>query len=454
MQPAERLVQLERPARRPPRTLPAVAAPARKDGRALANALRERIGGEVRFSDGDRGLYADDASNYRFPPLGVVIPQTADDIVETIAACRTFGAPVAFRGGGTGLAGQTVNAAVVIDVSKYLRAVLEIDPARRRARVQPGTVLDALRNAAAPHGLTFGPDPATHGWNTLGGMIANNSCGSHSVQAEFYGPGARTSDNLISLEVLTYRGVRLRVGATTEAEVDAIARGSGPAAEIYRRLRELRDRYANLISERYPKIPRRVSGYNLDDLLPEKGFNVARALAGTEGTCVAYLEAELTLIPNPPERVLLVLGFPDVAAAGDHVPLVREHRPLAIEGLDDRIIADLRVEGFERKVAELLPIGGGFLLVEFGGDTLADARDRAHRLLDGRRRATSPPPMLLHDRQVTEHELWELREAGLGATALVPGLNPSWPGWEDSAVPPDRVGDYLRDLRRLLGEFG
>src|SRR5690606_14485827 len=179
--------------------------------------------------------------------------------------------------------------------------------------------------------------------------------GSHSVQAEFYGPGARTSDNLISLEVLTYRGVRLRVGATTEAELDAITRGSGPAAEIYRRLRELRDRNANLIRERYPKIPRRVSGYNLDELLPEKGFNVARALAGTEGTCVAYLEAELALIPDPPERVLLVLGFPDVAAAGAHVPLVREHRPLAIEGLDDRLVADLRVEGFERQVAELLP---------------------------------------------------------------------------------------------------
>nr|PZN90896.1 MAG: FAD-binding oxidoreductase [bacterium] len=445
---------LEHPARRPPRILPAAAAPSRKDGEELACMLRARIAGEVRFSAGDRGLYADDASNYRFPPLGVVIPQTTDDIVETIAACRAFGAPVVFRGGGTGLAGQTVNAAVVIDVSKYLRAVLEIDPARRRARVQPGTVLDALRSAAAQHGLTFGPDPATHGWNTLGGMIANNSCGSHSVQAEFYGPGARTSDNLISLEVLTYRGVRLRVGATTEAELDAITRGSGPQAEIYRRLRDLRDRYADLIRARYPKIPRRVSGYNLDELLPEKGFNVARALAGTEGTCVAYLEAELTLIPDPPERVLLVLGFPDVAAAGDHVPLVREHRPLAIEGLDDRLVADLRVEGFERQVAELLPAGGGFLLVEFGGDTLAEARDRAQRLMDELRRAGGPPTMVLHDRRTTAHELWELREAGLGATALVPGLEPAWPGWEDSAVPPDRVGDYLRDLRRLMNEFG
>src|SRR5690606_23940216 len=216
----------------------------------------------VRFSDGDRGLYADDASNYRFPPLGVVIPRSVDDVVATIAACREFGVPVTARGGGTGLAGQTVNSAVVIDFSKYLRDVIEIDAARRRARVQPGTVLDTLRDAASQHGLTFGPDPATHGWNTLGGMIANNSCGSHSVQAEFYGPGARTSDNLISLEMVSYRGVRLRVGATTEAEVDAIARGSGPAAEIYRRLRELRDRYANLIRERYPKIPRRVSGYN------------------------------------------------------------------------------------------------------------------------------------------------------------------------------------------------
>ena len=242
---------------------------------ALEADLRRDVRGEVRFDAGSRALYATDASNYRQTPIGVVVPRDEDDVVATVAACARHGAPVLSRGGGTSLSGQCCNEAVVIDFSKHVRGLLELDPTRRRARVQPGIVLDDLRSAAEQHGLTFAPDPATHQWCTLGGMIGNNSCGVHSIIS------GRTSDNVERLDVLTYDGLRLQVGATSEEELDAIVAAGGRRGEIYARLRGLRDRYAPLVREHFPDIPRRVSGYNLDELLPERGFNVARALVGS-----------------------------------------------------------------------------------------------------------------------------------------------------------------------------
>src|SRR6185295_16882262 len=249
----------------------------------LAAGLRRRIAGEVRFDAGSRALYSTDASNYRQVPIGVVIPRTVEDVVETVAVCRRYGAPVLARGGGTSLAGQCCNVAVVIDFTKHLNRIVELDAEKRRARVQPGLVLDDLRDAAEAHHLTFGPDPASHNRCTFGGMIGNNSCGVHSVMA------GKTDDNVEELEVLTYDGLRLRVGATPEGEIDRIVRAGGRRGEIYRHLRELRDRYADLIRRRFPRLPRRVSGYNLDELLPERGFHVARLLTGSEGTCVSFL---------------------------------------------------------------------------------------------------------------------------------------------------------------------
>lgn len=272
------------------------------DAAALAEELRGRIRGEVRFDSGSRALYAADGSNYREVPIGVVIPRDAEDITQTILTAKRHGAPILSRGCGTSLAGQCCNVAVVMDMSKYFRDFIAIDPQKRLATARPGIVLDDFRAHAETHGLTFGPDPATHNRCTIGGMIGNNSCGVHSVMAQFAGTGARTSDNLEALEIFTYDGLRMRVGKTSEEELASIVRGGGPRAEIYRKLKALRDKYAPLIRERYPKIPRRVSGYNLDDLLPEKGFHVARALAGTEGTCVTILEATLQLIPNPKAR--------------------------------------------------------------------------------------------------------------------------------------------------------
>jgi FAD/FMN-containing dehydrogenase/Fe-S oxidoreductase len=417
------------------------------DVEQLRSDLSATIEGEVRFGDGDRALYATDGSNYRQVPIGVVVPRTIDDVVATFDACRRHGAPVLSRGGGTSLAGQCCNVAVVIDWSKYLRAVVDIDPAAKTARVEPGCVLDDLRGAAGTHRLTFGPDPATHNHCTLGGMIGNNSCGVHSVMA------GRTADNVLSLDVLTYDGLRLTVGATPDDELDRIIAGGGRRGEIYGGLRRLRDRYADQIRRRYPDIPRRVSGYNLDELLPERGFNVGRALVGTEGTCVAVLGAELRLIDDPPVKSLLVLGYPDVYAAGAHVPEVMTAGPTGCEGIDRRLFHLTDQLGLHPQAVRLMPDGNGWLIVEFGGQTKEESDGKARELMETLRRDSTTPSMKLFDDRSEEQKIWEVRESGLGATAHEPGGVNTWPGWEDSAVPPDRVGDYLSDLRDLYEKY-
>src|SRR5207245_4235237 len=294
-------------------------------GRAseLEHELRRTVRGEVRFDRGSRALYAADASNYRQIAIGLVVPRDDADVIATVAACRKFGAPVLPRGAGTSLAGQCCNVAVVLDFTKYMNQILELNPGGRYARVQPGVVLDTLRNKAEEHHLTFGPDPSTHSRCTLGGMIGNNSCGTHSLLA------GKTVDNVDELRVLLYDGTELRVGATTDAELDAIVSEGGRRGQIYASLRAIRDRYARLIRARFPDIPRRVSGYNLDQLLPENGFNVARALVGTEGTCVVVLEAKGRLIASPQHRSLVGLGYGDTFAAAARVPQSLEFNPIA-----------------------------------------------------------------------------------------------------------------------------
>src|SRR5579884_3620016 len=334
---------------------------------ALAAELAATVRGEVRFDDGSRALYAADASNYRQVPIGVVLPRNADDVVATVAAARRHGAPILARGGGTSLAGQCCNVAVVLDFSKYMNRIVALDPERRQARIEPGLVLDDLRNAAEQHHLTFGPDPATHNHCTLGGMIGNNSCGVHALMA------GKTSDNIEELEILTYDGLRMRVGKTSDEELERIIQAGGRRGEIYARLKALRDKYADLIRERYPKIPRRVSGYNLDELLPENGFNVAGALVGTESTCVTVLEAKARLVNSPPARVLLVLGYPDVYKACDHIMVILAHNPIALEGMDGLMIEDAKKKNLLPGDVSLLPSGGGWLLVEFGRDTIQEA---------------------------------------------------------------------------------
>ncbi|MES1243684.1 MAG: FAD-linked oxidase C-terminal domain-containing protein [Acidobacteriota bacterium] len=406
-----------------------------RDVRALESDLRLAVRGEVRFDTGSRALYATDASNYRQVPIGVVVPKGPDDVQAAMAVCLRHGAPVLGRGAGTSLAGQACNAAVVLDVSRHLSRILEIDPERRLARVEPGVVLDSLRREAGRYGLTFGPDPATHAWCTLGGMIGNNSCGAHSLTT------GRTSDNIEELEVLTYGGLRLRVGATTEPELDRIVRSGGRRGEIYAGLRSLRDRYAWRIRERFPDIPRRVSGYNLDELLPERGFHVARALTGTEGTCVMVLQATVRLVPAPRSRTLLVLGYEDVFAAADQVLEILEAGPIGLEGMDRFLVENDFTRRAFRDVLSGLPAGGAWLLAEF------EDRDVA-RTLTGRLGG-----LLLED-PAAQAAVWSVREAAVGTTSRDPRLGDAWPGWEDAAVPPDRLSAYLRDFKALLGRFG
>jgi FAD/FMN-containing dehydrogenase/Fe-S oxidoreductase len=419
----------------------------------LQETLRSRIDGEVRFDPGSQALYATDGSNYRQTPIGVVLPRHRQDLIEAVRVCHEYGAPITSRGCGTSLAGQSCNTSVLIDHSKYYNRVLEIDVAKRLARIEPGCILDVLRAAATEHGLTFGPDPSTHSHCTLGGMIGNDSCGVHSVMAAFEGTGARVADNTHSLEILTYDGLRMTVGPTSEAELGRIIAEGGRRGEIYQKLMELRDRYADLIREKFPKIPRRVSGYNLPQLLPENGFNVARALVGSEGTCVTILQATVQLIPNPAARALLVLGYPDLFSAGDHCPEVLEHRPIGLEGIDDILVDHMKRTGIHPDDLTLLPEGNGWLLAEFGGDTRDEAEEKARHLMETLRAQPNPPSMKLFANAEEEKKLWNVRESGLGATAFVPGEPSAWPGWEDSAVPPQKVGPYLRDLRKLFDKY-
>jgi FAD/FMN-containing dehydrogenase/Fe-S oxidoreductase len=406
--------------------------------------LKRTLRGEVRFDRGSRAMYATDGSNYRQVPIGLVISRDSDDVIAAVAACRKFGAPILPRGAGTSLAGQCCNVAVVLDFTKYMNRILEIDADGGWARVQPGVVLDTLRNRAEAHHLTFGPDPSTHSRCTLGGMIGNNSCGTHSLLA------GKTVDNVEELRILLYDGTQMTVGATPDGELDSIVRQGGRRGGIYDKLRGIRDEYATLIRERYPRIPRRVSGYNLDELLPESGFNVARALVGTEGTCVVVLEAKLKLIRSPQHRVLVGLAYVDAFSAADHVPEILEFGPIGLEGFEGSIVDGLRKKGAPN--LELLPEGRGFLLVEFGSDEPGQAQQTAQKLVEWLKSVPAPPNVRIYT-QSEARAVWKIRESGPRAAAAAPGAPLEWEGWDDAAVPPDKLGAYLRDIRKLLDEY-
>jgi FAD/FMN-containing dehydrogenase/Fe-S oxidoreductase len=418
------------------------------DASGLSSALGRHVRGEVCFDDGSRALYATDGSNYRQVPIGVVLPRDIDDVIATISLAREYGAPILCRGGGTSLAGQCCNVAVVLDFTKHMAAILEIDPERRIARVQPGVVLDRLRNAAEKYQLTFGPDPASHDRCTLGGMIGNNSCGVHSVMA------GKTDDNIEELEILTYDGLRIRVGQTSDGEIEKIISEGGRRGEIYSGLRRLRDTYSNLIQERYPNIPRRVSGYNLNYLLPENSFHVARALVGSEGTCVTVLEATCRLVQSPQERVLLVIAYPDIFLCADRVPEIMAHHPIGLEAVDSLLVEFTRRSHLNPDGLALLPTGGGWLFAEFGANTAAEAESQARNLMRTLSQSTNPPQMRLFPDRQQAKRVWEVRESALGAISHVPGEPPGWEGWEDSAVTPEKLGSYLRDLCKLMKGYG
>jgi FAD/FMN-containing dehydrogenase/Fe-S oxidoreductase len=415
--------------------------------RELEALLKQSLRGDVRFDLGSRALYAADSSNYRQLPVGVILPRDAADVEAALAACRTTGAAVLPRGAGTSLAGQCANVAVVFDFSRYMNKLRSIDPAAKLARVEPGIVLDRLREAAELHHLTYGPDPATHSRCTLGGMIGNNSCGAHGLMA------GKVVDNIESLDIVLYDGTRMTVGRTSPAELEALIHSGGRVGQIYADLAKLHDRYSSLILEKYPRIPRRVSGYNLDELLDENGFNVARALVGSEGTCATVVAATLNLTNSPPFRVLTVLSFADVFLAADVVPRVLEFGPIGLEGFDGLLVDFMRRKNLAMNDVSLLPPGGGFLLVEMGAWDAAEAHAKAKALAHAAQGWAEAPAARIYSAEDAA-AVWRVRESALGATAFVPGEPERFEGWDDAGIPPARLGDYLRQLTALMAEYG
>ncbi|MFF9277826.1 FAD-binding and (Fe-S)-binding domain-containing protein [Streptomyces griseosporeus] len=386
----------------------------------LEQALRKAVRGDVAFDVTARALVTMDASNHRRVPLGVVAPRDADDVAAALEVCRTHGVPVVARGGGTSIAGQATGTGVVLDFTRHMNRLVSLDPESRTAVVEPGLVLDRLQEAAAPHGLRFGPDPSTHSRCTLGGMIANNSCGSHSVA------WGTTADSVRELDVITARGARLRLG-----------QGWAGAPEG---LRQLVDAELARLRTGFPDLPRRISGYALDALLPEKGADVARSFCGSEGTLGVLTRAEVRLVEAPPARALAVLGYGEEGAAAEAAAGLLPYRPLTVEGMAADLVPS----------AAALPAGGAWLFVETGGQTPAEARARAEAIV---RAADAGDAAVVTD-PAGQRALWRIREDAAGTATRMPDGSEAWPGWEDCAVPPARLGAYLRDFRALLAAHG
>ena len=434
----------------------ATLKPAMPESATLESALRAGIRGDVGFGSGTRAVYATDSSNYRQVPIGVVFPRDEADVVSTLTICARFDVPVLGRGGGTSLAGQGCNEAVVVDFSRYMTAILEFDPVARIARVQPGVVLDDLRAAAEAHGLTFGPDPATHAWCTLGGMIGNNSCGTHALFA------GKTVDNVERLRVVTYGGERYDFGCYDDEQYARLVKSGAAEAAIVGSLREIGRRSADLVASRFPELPRRVSGFNLDQILPGRPTHVARLLVGTESTCGLVTEATLRLIPSPAHRRLVILAFPDIFAAADSVVgllSLRNTGLIGLEGFDITLVRQMKAHSLNLDHLSLLPgldqalerDRGGWLLAEIGGDSPGEADARTDRFI-----SLLPPDLRYRrlDDPIEQRGAWTIRESGLGATAIREDGSHNLEGWEDAAVPPQRLGSYLREIEKLWQEFG
>ncbi|WP_433461674.1 FAD-binding and (Fe-S)-binding domain-containing protein [Spirillospora sp. CA-128828] len=403
------------------------------DHHELVAALRAAGVGGVDDSALARSMYSSDASLYRVPPRVVVTPREAGELPAVLGVCREAGVPLTMRGGGTSIAGNAVGPGVVVDVSRHLNRVLEIDPEAGTALVEPGIVQARLHQMAAGHGLRFGPDPSTRTRATLGGMIGNNACGSRALG---YG---RTSDNVLGLDVVTGSGERLRLG-----DVPGDAAGGG----LLDRLRELVGENLALVRTEFGRFGRQVSGYSLEHLLPEKGFDVARALVGSEGTLALTLAARIRMVREPACRLLVVLGYGSMAEAADAVPAILPHEPVACEGLDARIANVVR----ERRGADAvpaLPAGSGWMLVELAGPELGALRATARKLVGESGCADS---MLVEDMALAD-ALWRIREDGSGLVARTPEGEQAHAGWEDAAVPPERLGPYLREFEALLGQY-
>ena len=398
------------------------------NGSDLYRTLREALRGDVSESTTRIAEYSSDASNYRVPPRVVVFPADVADLEAVAEVSRSTGVPLTMRGGGTSVAGNAIGPGIVADTSVHLNEVLEIDPASRTARVQPGTILTTLQAAAAQYGLRFGPDPSTQARATLGGMIGNNACGPHAVA---YG---RTSDNVVELDVIDGVGRHFTAGR----ELTAI-----PG------LPDLVSANLGTLRRELGTFGRQVSGYSLEHLLPENGGDLAKALVGTEGTVATVLEATVALVPVSPAPVLVVLGYQDMASAADAVPSLLVHRPLAMEGLDARLVDVVRKHRGPGAVPAL-PDGGGWLLVEVGGEIAAEALFAAQALA----RDADTPSVRILPAGMESAAIWRIRADGAGLAGRTAAGAQAWPGWEDAAVPPAHLGAYLREFEALMAAYG
>ncbi|MEV6927777.1 FAD-linked oxidase C-terminal domain-containing protein [Dactylosporangium sp. NPDC051485] len=385
-----------------------------------------------------RAAYGSDASLYRVVPRAVVRPRSEDDVAATLEVCRTLGVPITARGAGTSVAGNAIGPGVILDFSRHLDKVLDVDPASRTARVQAGTVHATLQAAARPHGLRFGPDPSTHTRCTIGGMIGNNSCGSRTLG---YG---RTSDNVVGVDALTIGGERLSTGRD-ERDRPTLEGAKGIADA----LQGLVGAGLAVARTEFATFPRQVSGYAVEHLLPERGFDLTGLLVGSEGTLAVVTEATVRLVVDPAHRLLVVLGYPDFGTAGDAVPTILTFAPTACEGIDSRIVDVVRSRRGPDAVPPL-PGGRSWLFVEIADDDLGAARERAERLAA----AAGAIDSLIVEDPAKAAPLWRIREDGAGLAGRAPSGLPAHGGWEDAAVPPARIGDYLRDFDALCEQHG
>ncbi len=397
-------------------------------GTDLAQLLRRTVRGQVSDDTRRRAEYSTDASNYRVVPQVVVEPLDVDDVLATLEVSRSTGTPVTSRGGGTSVAGNAVGTGIVIDFARHLNRILDIDTGSQTALVEPGVIMARLQREVAPAGLRFGPDPSTHARATLAGMIGNNACGPHAVA---YG---RTADNVEALTMIDGRGRRFTAGRG----LDPVP-GLGP----------LVDSHLDIIRTELGTFGRQVSGYSLEHLLPENGRNLARGLVGTEGTLGVILDATVKLVPISPARMLVVLGYPDMASAADAVPALLTHSPLAIEGLDARLVDVVRRAKGAASVPPL-PRGAGWLMMEMGGDTAAVARIAAESVV----RDSHALDTALMPAGPEATAMWRIREDGAGLAGRTPDGRQAWPGWEDAAVPPANLGRYLREFEALMDSYG
>ncbi|MGH3504000.1 MAG: FAD-binding oxidoreductase, partial [Nocardioidaceae bacterium] len=421
------------------------------DEQRLVPLLRSSVRGQTSDDPGTRALYATDASNYRLVPDVVVFPADVEDLAIAATVAADAGAPVTVRGGGTSIAGNAIGG-VVIDASRHVNHIIDLDPDARTAVVEPGVVLTDLTAAAAPHGLTFGADPSSGSRATLGGMIANNACGAHSVA------WGTTADNLRSLDVVLATGERMTLEVPGR-RADPVRRRTELAAQpgregaIYRALGELVDANELMIRRRFGQFSRQISGYALQRLLPEAGYDVARLLCGSEGTLATTLRATVALTPLPAARVLLALGFRDPTMAADCVPTVLPHGPLTMESINATLLDRLPDQVRKRAQAAGLPDGQAWLLVEVGGSDADGAAEAGRRIAADLHDCGVELTSSLVSDPGAQGVLWRCRRDSAGLATRRSDGGEAWGGWEDAAVPPEHLGEYLRRLDELLARY-